>query len=101
MASTKASTAASPAPRKLDLKQAVAIALDYFRGLFPGLAQNNLMLEELEESEDGKYWLVTLGYDLEERLPPMFGGRITRAYKSFKIDNRTGRVLSMKIRTVA
>ncbi len=58
------------------------------------------MLEELEESEDGKYWLVTVVYDIEKLAGPIFGSQIARAYKSFRIDSRTGKVLSMKIRNV-
>ena len=60
------------------------------------------MLEEIEESEDGKYWLVTVGYDVEKPSKmAMFGPEVTRDYKRLTVNNRTGEVLSVKIRKVA
>lgn len=48
-------------------------------------------IEEIELSEDERFWMLTLGY---EEGP--FGGH--KAYKVFKIDAYTGEVLSMKMR---
>lgn len=60
------------------------------------------MLEEVEESEDGKYWLVTVGYDVRKpsRLAA-FAPEFSRAYKTLKVDSSTRRVVSVKIRTLA
>ena len=52
---------------KLEVKEAVAIAEASFRDLFPATAKANMMLEELEESGDGKQWLVTIGFDTTAR----------------------------------
>jgi len=67
------------------------------------------MLEEVEETADGKFWLITLGFDVQRKTHTSWMETITRgqksefyrAYKSFKIDKATGKVLSMKIRSVA
>ena len=84
-------------PAKIDVKQAVAIAVDYFRALFPEAAKANMMLEEIEESAEG-HWMVTLGYDVDR--PRSFVNGITRSYKTLRIDSVTGKVLSVKIRSV-
>ena len=87
---------------KIDVKKAVTIADQYFRDLFPAAAKANMMLEEIEEGGDGKRWLVTIGYDRPARRQTMmdFGG-VDRAYKTFAIDSVTGKVISVKIRSVA
>jgi hypothetical protein len=86
-------------PMRIDVKRAVGIAADYFRELFPQAAKANMMLEELEESDDGRFWLVTLGYDVENRA--FFGNAPTRSYKTFRINADTGKVHSVKIRSIA
>lgn len=90
------------APLKIDAKQAVTNAVEYFQEFFPAHAKSNMLLEELEESSDGKRWLVTLGYDTPHRDPKaaMFGSDITRCYKIFSVDSATGEVKSVKIRQV-
>ena len=95
-------------PGKVDVKEAVRKSGAYFRKLYPEIATGgNLMLEEVEESEDGSYWLVTLGYDIRRHAYPLsgnlkdvFGPQVVRHYKVFKVDAKTGRILSMKIRSI-
>ena len=83
----------------IDVKKAVAIALQYFRELVQG-QYADLELEEVELSEDGKFWLVTLGFtrlmsgSLEAIVAPP-----TRAYKVIKLNATTGEPAAMKIRT--
>ena len=92
-------TAKARSSPRLAAKQAVVLATDYFRDLFPEAAKANLMLEEIEESPDGKQWWVTLGFD--QREPQKFlNVRPSRFYKRLTIDQATGRVLSVKIRSV-
>ena len=86
---------------KIDVKKAVTIADQYFRDLFPAAAKANMMLEEIEEGGDGKRWLVTIGYDRAARRTMMDLGGVDRAYKTFAIDNVTGKVISVKIRSAA
>ena len=85
-------------PGQVGMKDAVSAAMKYFRELFPNVS--NLMLEEIEQSEDGKYWFVTLGYDSNRRKGPLDFGQ-ARTYKTFSIDSASGKLKSVKIRSVA
>lgn len=86
------------------LEDAVRHAAEYLRQIYPTAEQGRV--EEVERSDDDNYWLITLGFLLPEgetRLPspPMVPDvlrRIKRLYKIFKIDRRSGEVVSMKIR---
>jgi len=94
----------------IDVQEAVRKAVSYFHKLLPQLGRNaNVMLEEVEESEDGSHWLITIGYDVERALSPAQRNLqsvlspmppVVRKYKIFKVDAKTGRILSMKIRSV-
>jgi hypothetical protein len=67
--------------------------------LYPVEGASNVQLEEVELSDDGEYWFITLSYP----LPPedsVLNFNFKRKYKVFKIDARTGEVKSMKIRKV-
>lgn len=92
----------------VDVKSAVLAASDYIKE-FQELLNNpldNLRLEEVDRTEDNKYWLITLGYDDPEGLKhvPEFLTPVTqlssREYKLFRIDAENGNVESMKIRKV-
>ena len=96
-------------PGKIEVKEAVRKVVAYFSKLYPKLVTGaNLMLEEVEESEDGSDWLVTLGYDIQRHasslmggnLKDVFGPQVVRHYKVFKVDAKTGRIVSMKIRSI-
>lgn len=86
---------------KIDAKRAVEIAVRYFSGFFPRVG--GVMLEEIEEEEDGRCRLITLGYDLKTK-PPYARGldlrsySISREYKTLRIDSTTGKVCSMRMR---
>src|SRR5262245_25131652 len=93
-------------PSQITLKEAAKIAIDYFLELFPDMNDPNaeMRLEEVEEIDDGKNWLITLGYNSPRTITRknigLFGVTDERLYKTFKIDVTTGRVLWMKIREV-
>jgi hypothetical protein len=78
----------------IDVRIAAEKASEYFASLYPGNSYSNLRLEEVELTEDEKYWLITLSYMDQHMIP-------RREYKSFKIDAQTGKVQAMKIRTVS
>ena len=90
--------------RSLDAKQAARLALDYYNELFPTAGVSNVALEEVEFLEEENCWLITLGVDepVRVKVPPavnLFGGPPpTRMFKIFKVNARTGKVISMKIR---
>jgi hypothetical protein len=85
---------------KISVADAASAAKGYFRTLFPEVQK--FSLEEVELSEDGRFWLITLGYETPKNftsagdswLPPQ------AKFKVFKVDAQTGAVLSMKIRSL-
>ncbi len=98
---------------KIGLRDAVKSVRDYIVE-FNDILHNNLedsMIEETELSEDGKFWLITVGFnrqidprEKETLLPGLRGmipkeqlATIRRDYKIFKVDSSTGEVVSMKI----
>ena len=84
----------------LDARQATESAFKCFRSLFPKLAVSQVTLEEVEASEDGKYWMVTLGFNQSRSSDPLLPDFLRvpmRKLKVFKVNATTGRVLSMKI----
>lgn len=84
----------------LDVKQASKLAIEYFANLYEK-KYPNLNLEEAEISEDGKYWFITLGYDVDSPFSAMLPLTKTgREFKRFKIDIERGKVLSMQIRKI-
>jgi hypothetical protein len=91
--------------RKIDAKVAAKLALEYFNELFPNAAVSNVALEEVEFLEEENCWLITLGLDGPVRnnktltAVNLFGPPSpTRQFKIFKVNAKTGRVISMKIR---
>lgn len=91
-------------PSRVGVKEAVQAAIVYLKDLPISEDLSDLRLEEVEQSDDEKYWLITLGFyvpatagngPIGEFLP-----RHIRKYKLFKVDAKTGKVRSMKIRTV-
>lgn len=85
----------------IDVKQAVKISLEYIKELYSGDEIRDLSLEEIEISEDNKFWLVTLAFtkQMMQHLNPMeamTGPKYSRFYKEIKIDAESGLVRSMK-----
>ncbi len=85
---------------KIDVKTAVESANRYFRSLAGMIGSinelSNIRLEEVELSDDKRYWLITLGFDRSDRSILSSD----REYKLFKINSETGEVEAMKIREV-
>ena len=96
----------------IDVKEAARNAAEYFAGWYADQKYSDILLEEVEYDDDDNVWLITLGYspprsipeDMRDQLSPLsplssFATR-ERKYKVFRIDAKTGKVLSMKIRTL-
>ena len=99
--------------RMIDVKTAVAKSVEYFTSLMDEKAYD-FLLEEVELSEDEKWWRVTLSADVPIPPPPpglrqellgisdlakVFGKEERRRrYKVFTIDAETGKFKSMKMR---
>jgi hypothetical protein len=99
---------ADEAPPDIDVKKAVQIALKYFDELFPNLRHGNVLLEEVEVSDDGLYWLITIGFDRPQNLTHLQAivlqsqGKIQmeRHFKTVQVDIKTGKVRSMKVKLI-
>lgn len=93
----------------IDVKQAVDSATAYFSKLMP---VEDVRLEEVEISDDERFWYVTLSALVRppnatqpgpseastSHLAGLFKGDRERVYKVFTVDSVTGAVRSMKIR---
>lgn len=86
----------------IDVKEATQIALSYFEELYGEDAFSNVLLEEVErdEEDDTTYWFITIGFTERQQRGPLGQLATSRRYKRFKIDAETGKVVSMKIRSV-
>jgi len=95
----------------IEVKQAVAAAFDATKEFYSGQELIGIQLEEIEKSEDGKYWFITLGFFVPDATPPanssklldvaiFQGKKYERKYKVYKIDANNAEVISMKIREI-
>lgn len=93
----------------VDVKSAIAEARSSFHAfLEEEQPLENVRLEEVELSEDEKYWMITLGYDTFYRPYEVQNMLLSsadlqtrkREYKLFRVNAENGIVESMKIRTV-
>jgi hypothetical protein len=89
---------------QIDLRQAVKTAVKFFTESF-GLARpSDAQLEEIEMSEDGRFWLITVGYDNPTAVNVVKGKFVLphqvplRKYKVVKVDAQDGQPVSIKIR---
>lgn len=93
----------------IDVKHAVASAVAFIQKVYGNLP--GLLLEEVEMTEDGAHWLITLGFDqpvpqteFQKEISGTKYGVIPnptrRVYKLIKVDAATGEAVSMKIRQV-
>ena len=99
---------------RINVKEAVRIAVEYVRELYAPDELVDLRLEEVELSESGKYWHVTIGFSRPElkkqqrQVEPPGGSVLSllrpqileREYKVVTINAQSGDVRSMKIRQV-
>ncbi|OCR00587.1 hypothetical protein BCD67_11440 [Oscillatoriales cyanobacterium USR001] len=90
----------------INVQNAVITAQNYLFSLpdMTGLVREDLRLEEVELSDDKKYWFITLGFSrpVDKSKNPLADlvavSSYERVYKVFKINAETGEVQSMKIR---
>ena len=90
----------------VDVKQAVAKAMDYLRDMYQIDKFKDVLLEEVDLSEDNKFWNVTIGFTRGQETTsggPMAvligqSSEFKREYKVFQIDAKTGDLRSMRSR---
>jgi hypothetical protein len=95
---------------EIDIKEAVRRAKDFAVMLFEPEKISGLGLEAVERSEDGRYWLVTLGFTRPHLMPkktashspleqvlPRPRPQAEREYKVFRVDAQSGEVVAVKL----
>jgi hypothetical protein len=102
MAETNKPAGVPEAGDAIPAREAVRAASAYYRDI-TGSTQP-VTLEEIELTEDGRFWLVTLGMVVPAlNTNPLANLMIPQSevsYKVFRIDARTGKVKSMKLREI-
>ena len=88
----------------VDVKQAVSRAMSCLEELYQIERFKDVLLEEVDLSEDNEYWNVTIGFT--RRQDTTSGGPMAtligqssefkREYKVFQIDSKTGDLRSMR-----
>jgi hypothetical protein len=83
----------------INVKEATEKAKEHLTAFFPDAEE--VQLEEVELSPDNKHWLITLSYEADSGsvASSMLVGKSLR-YKVFKLDTKSGEVVSMKIRNI-
>jgi hypothetical protein len=90
----------------VDVKQAVSKAMDYLKDMYQIDRFKDVLLEEVDLSEDNKFWNVTIGFTRVQESTsggPMAiligqSAEFKREYKVFQIDSETGDLRSMRSR---
>lgn len=99
--------------QEIDAKRAVQLAKDFARSLYETEKISHLGLEAVERTEDGRHWLITLGFSrpwmipksrkqsplnpLEELLHPPEEPQPIREYKVLRVDGQSGDVVGMQM----
>ena len=90
----------------VDVKQAVSKAMDYLKDMYQTDRFKDVLLEEVDLSEDNKFWYVTIGFTRGQEstsggpMATLIGqsSEFKREYKVFQIDSQTGDLRSMRSR---
>ncbi|MDR3223854.1 MAG: hypothetical protein LBT66_09030 [Methanobrevibacter sp.] len=85
---------------RIDRKKAIKNSIDYVEDVYGSL--NGLNLEEIDISDDERFWLITLGWNRIKKatgiseLGSIFPST-ERVYKTFYVNSSNGEVEKMKI----
>ena len=85
----------------IDVKQAVKKAAEQLVVVLTDRPIANVEVEEIERTDDERYWLVTMGYTdnpIDSVISSIARDGRNRRYKVLKIDAATGEFVSMKMR---
>lgn len=78
----------------INAKEAANIAIEYLKSFYKGA--RNIVLEEVELSEEKKIWSVTISFENIDPDDKTQSNIIPRMNKVFRIDNTLGQVIAMK-----
>lgn len=84
----------------IQVKNAVTIAFKLFEELYDTKRFEDILLEEVELSEDKSSWLVTLGFYRQAPsvniIESIGSKKYIRTFKTLQIDASSGEMISMK-----
>ena len=82
----------------IEVNEVTRKAIDYLKSFYP--EAERVQLEEIELSEDKKVWNVTISFESQDTHTGsvLVTGK-SKKYKVFKIESKSGDVVSMKVRT--
>lgn len=85
----------------MDVKEAVQVAKDYVIELFGEEGIVDVGLEEIDFDQLDN-WVVTIGFSRpwNRNIGSVLGGQASRSYKTVRIQDGDGRVLSVKDRAL-
>jgi len=103
--STKENTLKNQIKRRNEpnVKDAINAAINYLKRV---MNVKNILLEEIDQTEDGSYWLITLSHEnlSKDRRKRTLSDYVTipidRSYKVIKMNKKNGTIASMKIREI-
>ena len=85
----------------VNVKAAVELARGYLSEVLQ-VPSSQMLLEEIELSDDQQFWLITLSFPGARFSPvEVMAGLANREYKIVKLRTDTGDLVSIKIRTLA
>ena len=90
----------------IDVKRAVSKAMGYLRDMYTIEEFKDVLVEEVDVSEDNEFWNVTIGFTRRQEstsggpMATLIGqsAEYKREYKVFQIDAETGDLHSMRSR---
>jgi hypothetical protein len=90
----------------VDVKEAVGKAMDYLKDMYQIDQFKDVLLEEVDLSEDDKFWNVTIGFTRGQEstsrgpMATLIGqsAEFKREFKVFQIDAQSGALRSMRSR---
>ena len=80
----------------IDATEAASKAREYFDRVFEGAHPREILLEEIELSEDEKFWMVTFGFDWNPTSGTASIGPGDRKFKILRLAASSGTLISMK-----
>ena len=84
---------------RIIVKEAVIRAIQFLATVQESNPPEDVTVEEVELSDDGLFWLITIGFfPSGSSIAAITGGGTYKQYKIFKVDASSGEVISMKMR---
>jgi hypothetical protein len=83
----------------ITVKEAVKRAMLFLGELQESNPPEDVTIEEVELSNDGLFWLITISFfPAGSSIAAITGRKPVKKYKVFRVDAESGEVISMKMR---